>query len=131
MLLSHVAIVYRIGGALSFTSGTSLPTRRSTRADMLHYRNISQMGGHCYDTRDYDHQNNAIGPSGVPPVVTINNSTFTAPRLSGTDSLPLMSRMTINPVSRSLNGTVVNCFEGTSSTESVATSTIYIIGGEN
>ena len=50
MLLSHVAIVYRIGGALSFTSGTSLPTRRSTRADVLYYRNISQMGGHYYDT---------------------------------------------------------------------------------
>ena len=41
-----------------------------------------------------------------------------------------MSRMTITPVSRSLNGTIVSCFEGSSSTESVATTTIYIIGGE-
>ena len=72
----------------------------------------------------------SIGPSGVPPVVTINNSTFTAPRLSGTDSLPLTSRMTVSSISRSLNGTVVNCFEGSSSTDSVATTTIYIIGGE-
>ena len=41
-----------------------------------------------------------------------------------------MSRMTITPISRSLNGTIVSCFEGSSSTESVATTTIYIIGGE-
>ena len=73
----------------------------------------------------------SIGLSGVPPLVTINNSTFTAPRLSGTDSLPLMSRMTVSSVSRSLNETLVNCFEGSTSTDSVATSTIYIIGGEN
>ena len=73
----------------------------------------------------------SIGPSGEPPVVIINNSTFTAPRLSGTDSLPLISRMTVSSVSRSLNGTVVKCFEGSSSTVSVATTTIYIIGGEN
>ena len=73
----------------------------------------------------------SIGRSGDPPVVTINNFTFgTAPRLSGLGSLPLMSRLTISPVSRSLNETVVSCFEGTTSTESVATTTIYIIGGE-
>ena len=38
--------------------------------------------------------------SGQSPVVRLYNSTFTAPRLSDPDSLPLMSRMTINPVSR-------------------------------
>ena len=67
--------------------------------------------------------------SGGSPVVRLNNSTFIVPRLSGLGSLPLMSRMTITPVSRSLNGTVVSCFEGTSSTESVATTIVYIIGG--
>ena len=65
------------------------------------------------------------------PVVRLN-ITFTTPRLSGLGSLPLVSRMiTPGPVlSGSLNGTVVSCFEGTSSTESVATMTVYIIGGE-
>ena len=39
--------------------------------------------------------------SGQSPVVRLNNSIFTAPRLSGLGSLPLMSKMTITPVSRS------------------------------
>ena len=68
-----------------------------------------------------------IGPSGVPQQVRINNSTFTSSRLSGPDSLPLISVIMINPVSSDLNGTVVNCYEGSSSTESVATTTIQII----
>ena len=50
--------------------------------------------------------------SGQSPVVRLNNSTFTAPRVSGLGNLPLMSRMTINPVNSGLNGTVVSCFEG-------------------
>ena len=45
----------------------------------------------------------SIGPSGVPLLVMINNSTFTASRLSGPGSLPLMSRMVISPVSSALN----------------------------
>ena len=65
--------------------------------------------------------------SGQSPVVTINNSTFTAPRLSAPGSLPLVSGMTVTPVSSGLHGTVVSCFEGTVSTESVATTTIRII----
>ena len=65
--------------------------------------------------------------SGQSPVVTINNSTFTAPRLSAPGSLPLVSGMTVTPVSRSLQGTVVSCFEGTTSTESLATTTIKTI----
>ena len=65
--------------------------------------------------------------SGNPQVMTINNSTFTTSRLSGSESLPLLSRMTVNPVNSDLNETVVNCFEGTSSTESAATTSIRII----
>ena len=91
------------------------------------------MGGHCYDASDYDLHNkiNILSSTGSvqSPVVRLNNITFTTPRLSGLGSLPLVSRMIITPVSGSLNGTVVSCFEGTSSTESVATMTVYIIGG--
>ena len=68
----------------------------------------------------------SAGPSVVPPPVTINTTTFTFSRLSYRDSLPLISRMTISPVSRGLNGIVVNCFEGFPSTES-ATTTVRII----
>ena len=67
------------------------------------------------------------GPSGEPPPVTINNAVITFSRLSSQDSLPLVSRLTISPVSSGLNGTVVNCFDCFSSTESVATTTIRII----
>ena len=57
-------------------------------------------------------------PSSIPQLVMINNSTFTTSltRLSGEDSMPLMSRIVVNCVSAVLNGTVVNCFEGLSST---------------
>ena len=72
-----------------------------------------------------------VGPSGIPSPVRINTTVFTYnSRLSGPGSLPLISRLTINPVSRGLNGTVVNCFNGSASTEPVAATTIYIIGRE-
>ena len=41
--------------------------------------------------------------------------------------LPLVSRTVVSPVSSGLNRTVVNCFEGISSNESAATTTIWII----
>ena len=50
----------------------------------------------------------------VPRLVSTSMITFS--RLSGQDSLPLISRIVVNPVSIGLNGTVVNCFEGISST---------------
>ena len=52
---------------------------------------------------------------------------ITFSRLSSQGSSPLVSRTVVSPVSRDLNGTVVNCFEGISSTDSVATTTIGII----
>ena len=69
----------------------------------------------------------STGPSGVPPPLTISTSTITFSRLSGQDSSPLISKIVINPISSGMNGTVVSCFEGSSSTESVATTTIQII----
>ena len=71
----------------------------------------------------------SIGISGIPPPLTISTSTITFSRLSqsGPNILPLISRAVVSPVSSGLNGTVVNCFEGSSSTDSVATTTIRII----
>ena len=72
-----------------------------------------------------------LGASGIPTSpLTISTSTITFSRLSGQGSLPLVSRIVVSPVSSGLNGTVVNCFEGSTSTDSVAATTIYIIGGE-
>ena len=69
----------------------------------------------------------SAGTSGVPQPLTVGVSMVTFSRLSGQDSLPLVSRAVVSPVSSSLNGTVVNCFEGVSSTNSVATTNIRII----
>ena len=69
----------------------------------------------------------SAGLSGSPGPLTISTSTFTFSRLSGQGSSPLISRVVVNPVSSGLNGTVVNCFEGASSTDSVATTAIRII----
>ena len=67
------------------------------------------------------------GPSSVPSPLTFSSSMITFSRRSGQNVLPLVSRVTVSPVSNSLNGTVVNCFEGISSTDLVATTTIRII----
>ena len=48
LIIVIVAKSCRIGGALSFTSGPSLPGRRSTGTDMQHYiRDRSPVGVHC------------------------------------------------------------------------------------
>ena len=69
----------------------------------------------------------SAGTSGVPQPLTVGGSTITFSRLSGQDSLPLVSRAVVSPVSSGLNGTVVNCFEGVSSTNPVASTTIRIV----
>ena len=69
----------------------------------------------------------SIGTSGIPPPLMISSSTITISRLSGPNSSPLISRAVVNPVSSGLNGTVVNCFEGSSSTDTVSTTTIQVI----
>ena len=69
----------------------------------------------------------SVGNSGIPPPLMISSSTITFSRLSGPNSSPLISRAVVNPVSSGLTGTVVNCFEGSSSTDTVATTTIQVI----
>ena len=69
----------------------------------------------------------SAGTSGVPQPLTFSGSMITFLRLSGQGSSPLVSRTVVSPVSSGLNGAVVNCFEGISSTDSVATTTIRII----
>ena len=49
------------------------------------------------------------GPSGIPPPVTANSTTFTFLRLSAQDVSPLISRMIISPVSEGLNGVQMRC----------------------
>ncbi len=68
----------------------------------------------------------STGVSGIPTTpLSIGTSMITFLRLSGQNVLPLISRIIIDPVSSTLNGTVVNCFE--LATNLVATTTIQII----
>ena len=67
----------------------------------------------------------SIGESGIPMPLLISASMITFSRLSDQNVLPLMSRVTINSVSRGLNKTVVSCCE--LDTNLVATTTIQII----
>ena len=53
----------------------------------------------------------AIGESGIPPVLTVRTSMITFSRLSGPNILSLISRVTVNPVSSFLNGSVVKCID--------------------
>ena len=69
----------------------------------------------------------SAGTSGIPPPLTISDSMITFSRLSGPNVLPLISRATVALVSIGLDGTVVNCFEGSTSTDVVATTVIRII----
>ena len=66
------------------------------------------------------------GPGGVASPVMVNSTTFTFFRLSAHDHSPLISRMTIIPVSEGLNGVEISCID-VAATESAAT-TIQIVG---
>ena len=58
--------------------------------------------------------------------VTVNSTIFTFMRISARGSLPMISTLVINSVSRNLNGTVVHCTDvGTSTT---ASTTIHLFG---
>ena len=70
----------------------------------------------------------SIGMTGIPQPLMISSSMITFSRLSGQNVLPLISRVTIDPVSSDLNGTVVNCVEGMNSL--VATTIIKIIDSQ-
>ena len=49
------------------------------------------------------------GPSLQSAPIVVNSTTFTLMRGSGERDLPLISTLSIDPVSIGLNGTVVNC----------------------
>ena len=64
----------------------------------------------------------AGGTSGVQPPRMVNSTTFTSSRLS---TQPLISTMTISPVSEGLNGVQISCMDVESSES--ATTTIQIV----
>ena len=69
----------------------------------------------------------SIGSGATLQPFTINSTTFTFSRLSGLNVLPLKSRLTISPVTASLNGSVMTC--GDIETQEMSSTTIYIVNG--
>ncbi|MCG8626760.1 MAG: hypothetical protein MJE68_32760 [Proteobacteria bacterium] len=69
----------------------------------------------------------ASAPSPQPPPITVNSTTLTLRRISAQGASPLVSTLSIDPVSIGLNGTVVNCMDPTSSTTPSSESTTILI----
>ena len=116
---SEIAPICQAGDQRKLTCSTSgvLQTWKFTA--------ISESGAAMTFTRTVS----SGGSTGVDSQPLIINSTlmFTFSRLSCQGSLPLISRMTIDPVTEGLNGTRVNCLDGITSES--ATTTLHIIGG--
>ena len=60
--------------------------------------------------------------------LTVNSTVFNFSRISAHNSMPVMSRLVISPVSNGLDGTVVNCVDVDAAEVS---STTVIIGDRN
>ena len=58
--------------------------------------------------RTYSRILNILSGPAIPGLL-VNSITFSFSRVSAQDTLPLISRLLINPVSAELNGTLVNC----------------------
>ena len=123
-------IIPRSGGDLSFRSNPSLPGRKSATTDCSSLSGIEHRWEFTVFPENATYTPRPItllGASGIPPPLTFSSSMITFSRLSAQGSSPLISRVVVSPVSSGLNGTVVNCFEGSISTDPVATTTIQII----
>ena len=73
---------------------------------------------------------NSLDSSPPPIDKIINSTTFTFTRTSAEDVLPLISTLSIDSISISLNGTVVNCMDTNNPMTSNST-TIQIIDTSN
>ena len=69
----------------------------------------------------------SFGPSSDIEPLSVNSTSFMFSRTSTQDSLPLMSRLLISPVTVDLNGTALNCVDVATSERS--TTSIRIIPG--
>ena len=71
----------------------------------------------------------SVGTSQQVSNMTVNSTLFNVSRVSSQDESPLVSRLVINPVTKSLNGTRVNCTELAMNNENaaMASTTIYVI----
>ena len=70
----------------------------------------------------------SVGASQQVSYMTVNSTLFNVSRVSSENDLPLVSRLLIDPVVKSLNGTEVNCTERGMNNENntVGSTTIYI-----
>jgi hypothetical protein len=98
-------------------SGGQLELICTIAGELLQWR-FSVIRGDSEVTRTITSTGSAISP------LTVNSMMFNFSRISPHNSMPLMSRLVISPVSNSLNGTVMNCVD--LDTGEVASTTIIV-----
>ena len=109
-------------GVAPVCSGDQLELTCTATGDPLQWR-FSVIRGDETTVTEIRRSVNSIGP--VTSNLTINSIVFNFSRISAHNSIPVMSRLMISPVSNRLNGTVMNCMNVDSGELS---STTIIIG---
>ena len=112
-------------GVAPVCSGDQLELTCTITGDPLQWRFSVIRGNETSDT-EIRRSVNSIGP--VTSNLTVNSIVFNFSRISAHNSVPVMSRLMISPVSNSLNGTVMNCVDVESGEVS---STTIIVGGRD
>ena len=111
---SEVALVCQVGDQLELTcttSGTFL------RWELFNNASLTRLVS-------------SAGATATLQPLTINSTTATFSRVSAQGVLPLKSSVLINPVTASLNGSIVTCVDIASQTREMSSTTIRIMDGK-
>ena len=109
-------------GVAPVCSGDELELTCTTTADLLQWR---FMAIHGNEPTAIEFTRTITSTGSAMLNVIINSTVFNFSRISAHNSVPLMSRLVISPVSNGLNGTVMNCVDAAAGEVS---STTIIVG---
>ena len=109
MLYYSGAAIISPPGLAPVCDGDQLELTCTTTGSQLEWR-FNVIRGNTTTATEFSRIISAVGSaSDAISLLVINSITFRFSRTSVEDSLPVMSRLLIGYVSRSLNGTVINC----------------------
>ena len=113
------AVMISPPGVAPVCDGDQLELTCTTTGSLLEWR-FNVIRGNATTATEFSRIILATGSaSNAMSLLVVNSIMFRFSRTSVEDSLPVMTRLLINPVSRSLNGTVINCEDvGTSEVSS-------------
>ena len=100
------AVILSPSGVAPVCIGNQLELMCTVTGDLLQWR-FSVFRGN--ETSATEFTRTLTSTSSVMANLTVNSILFHFLRISTDDSMPLMSRLVISPVSNRLNGTVMNC----------------------